>query len=396
MDKKCVVVGVTGGIAAFKACSLVSSLKKKGHDVHVIMTKAAQEFVTPLTFQSLSNNRVIVDMFSIDYEPEVHHISLAKKADVFVVAPASADFIAKSSHGIADDMLTTTFLAANCPKLVVPAMNTQMLENPITQDNLARLRHYGIHVMESGAGYLACGDNGKGRMPEAYQIEDALEEWMESDKFLAGQNVLVSAGGTREALDPVRFISNHSTGKMGYALARAARNAGANVTLVTTKTNLEVPYGVNAIEVVSAKDMADVILSKQDEMHAIIMAAAVADYTPVTVADEKMKKSDDDLSIALKRTTDILKALGENKKEGQKLIGFAMETQNLLENAQKKLVGKNADYIIANSLRDAGAGFGVDTNRVTIISKEAMEDLGLMSKDDTAQQILLHCLKEGN
>ncbi len=395
MDKKCIVVGVTGGIAAFKACSLVSSLKKKGHDVHVIMTKAAQEFVTPLTFQSLSNNRVIVDMFSIDYEPEVHHISLAKKADVFVVAPASADFIAKSSHGIADDMLTTTFLAANCPKLVVPAMNTQMLENPITQDNIARLQHFGIHVMDSEAGYLACGDNGKGRMPEAYQIEDALEEWMETDKFLAGKNVLISAGGTQEAIDPVRFISNHSTGKMGYALAKAARNAGATVTLVTGKTNLEASYGVRTIEAVSAKDMAETILAMQDKMDAIIMSAAVADYTPAEVADEKIKKADGNLGIALKRTTDILKELGNHKKDGQKLIGFAMETQNLLENARKKLDAKNADYIIANSLRDAGAGFGVDTNHVTIISKVGEKDLGLMSKEETARQILIHCLKEG-
>ena len=393
MEKKCVIVGVTGGIAAYKACALVSMLKKAGHDVHVLMTKSAQEFVTPLTFQTLSANRVITDMFSVDYEPDVHHVSLAKKADAFVVAPATADFIAKAANGIADDMLTTTFLAAYCPKLVVPAMNTHMLANPATQDNLRRLKKYGIHIMESDAGYLACGDVGKGRMPEPAEIADALSTLLYPDKFLAGKQVLITAGGTQEAIDPVRCITNHSTGRMGYALARAARNAGAAVTLVSGKTDLPAPYGVHMVPVVSAKDMADAVLSVSDGMDAIIMAAAVADYTPVKTADEKIKKEEGGLQIDLCRTTDILKELGRRKHEGQVLIGFAMETENLYANAQKKLVEKNADFIAANSLRDKGAGFGVDTNKVTILSKDHQEQLGLLSKDDTAEEILKYCLK---
>lgn len=393
MEKKCVIVGVTGGIAAYKACALVSMLKKAGHDVHVLMTKSAQEFVTPLTFQTLSANRVITDMFSVDYEPDVHHVSLAKKADAFVVAPATADFIAKAANGIADDMLTTTFLAAYCPKLVVPAMNTHMLANPATQDNLRRLKKYGIHIMESDAGYLACGDVGKGRMPEPAEIADALSALLYTDKFLAGKQVLITAGGTQEAIDPVRCITNHSTGRMGYALARAARNAGAAVTLVSGKTDLPAPYGVHMVPVISAKDMADAVLSVSDGMDAIIMAAAVADYTPVKTADEKIKKEEGGLQIDLCRTTDILKELGGRKHEGQVLIGFAMETENLYANAQKKLVEKNADFIAANSLRDKGAGFGVDTNKVTILSKDHQEQLGLLSKDDTAEEILKYCLK---
>ena len=393
MEKKCVIVGVTGGIAAYKACALVSMLKKAGHDVHVLMTKSAQEFVTPLTFQTLSANRVITDMFSVDYEPDVHHVSLAKKADAFVVAPATADFIAKAANGIADDMLTTTFLAAYCPKLVVPAMNTHMLANPATQDNLRRLKKYGIHIMESDAGYLACGDVGKGRMPEPAEIADALSALLYPDKFLAGKQVLITAGGTQEAIDPVRCITNHSTGRMGYALARAARNAGAAVTLVSGKTDLPAPYGVHMVPVVSAKDMADAVLSVSDGMDAIIMAAAVADYTPVKTADEKINKEEGGLQIDLCRTTDILKELGGRKHEGQVLIGFAMETENLYANAQKKLVEKNADFIAANSLRDKGAGFGVDTNKVTILSKDHQEQLGLLSKDDTAEEILKYCLK---
>ena len=393
MDKKCVIVGVTGGIAAYKACSLVSSLKKKGHDVHVLMSKGAEEFVTPLTMQTLSANRVVRDIFTLDGEVEVHHISLAERADAFVVAPASADFIAKAANGIADDMLTTTFLAATCPKLVVPAMNVHMLENPATQRNINQLREDGILVMESASGYLACGDVGKGRMPEAVEIEDALMEVMDDNKFLEGKKVLVSAGATMEAVDPVRYITNHSSGKMGFALARAARNAGAEVTLVTGNTVLSDPFDVNTIHVKSAKDMHDAILSRSDEMDAIIMAAAVADYTPKEIAEEKIKKNDGDLSIALKRTDDILLELGRKKKPGQVLIGFAMETENLLENATKKLEAKNADYIIANSLREKGAGFGVDTNVVTILSRVGEKNLGLLSKEETAEMILVNCLK---
>lgn len=393
MEKKCVIVGVTGGIAAFKACSLVSSLRKKGHEVHVLMTEGAQKFVTPLTFQTLSGTRVITDMFSVDYEPEVHHISLAEKADIFVVAPATADFIAKAANGIADDMLTTTFLAAECPKLVVPAMNTHMLENPATQRNIARLREDGIHVMESASGFLACGDTGKGRMPEPVQIEDALTEFMYDDRFLSGKKILVTAGPTKEAIDPVRYITNHSTGKMGYALARAARNAGAEVTLVSGDTDLAAPCDVKMVYVRSAAEMEKAVLSRSADMNAVIMAAAVADYTPRETATEKIKKSDGDLAVAVRRTADILLELGKGKKEGQVLIGFAMETQNLLENAEKKLKAKNADYIIANSIREKGAGFGGDTNIVTILSGKGKKELGLLSKDETAAEILQYCLK---
>lgn len=393
MDKKCVIVGVTGGIAAYKACALVSSLKKKGHDVHVLMSEGAEQFVTPLTFQTLSANRVVRDIFTLDGEVEVHHISLAERADAFVVAPASADFIAKAANGIADDMLTTTFLAATCPKLVVPAMNVHMLENPATQRNIQQLKEDGILVMESATGYLACGDTGKGRMPEAVEIEDALLAVMESDKFLDGKKVLVSAGATKEAIDPVRYITNHSSGKMGYALAKAARNAGAEVTLVAGDTALSDPFDVNTMHVQSAEDMYEAIVSRSDEMDVIIMAAAVADYTPKEIAAEKIKKSEGNLSIDLKRTDDILLSLGKKKKPGQVLIGFAMETENLLENATKKLQAKNADYIIANSLREKGAGFGGDTNIVTILSRDGEKNLGLLSKEETAEMILMNCLK---
>ncbi len=393
MEKKCIVVGVCGGIAAYKICSLVSSLKKRGHEVHVLMTKEAESFVGPLTFQTLSGQRVVLDMMSIDYEPDVHHISLARKADCFVIAPATANVIAKVAHGIADDMLTTTFLAADCEKLLVPAMNTYMLENPVTQDNIALCRKYGMHILESASGYLACGDTGKGRMPEASVILDAVESLLEKDRYLSGRNVLVTAGPTREDIDPVRYITNHSSGKMGYALARAARNAGAKVVLVTGCVNIEEPVNVEMVHVTSAAEMAQAVLERSQEQDAIIMAAAIADYTPKEKADQKLKKGDGELYIELERTTDILLELGKRKKEGQVLIGFAMETENLLANAAGKLAKKNADYIVANSIADAGAGFGVDTNVVTIISKEGEKSLGLLSKDETAEKILSYCLK---
>ncbi|MBR4445401.1 MAG: bifunctional phosphopantothenoylcysteine decarboxylase/phosphopantothenate--cysteine ligase CoaBC [Solobacterium sp.] len=394
-NKKNILVGVSGGIAAYKICTLVSSLKKDGHDVHVLMTKEAEEFVGPLTFQTLSGHPVIRNMFSLQDGAEVHHIALAAKADAFVIAPASANTIAKIAHGIADDMLTTTFLAATCPKLIVPAMNTHMLENPVTQDNIALCRKYGMYVMESASGYLACGDTGSGRMPEAHQIKDALESILESERYLAGKKVVVSAGPTQEAVDPVRYITNHSSGKMGYALARAARNAGAHVVLVSGKTALEAPFGIDMIHITSAQDMADAVLRESADADAVIMAAAVADYTPKETADHKLKKSDNDMYIELKRTTDILKMLGERKQPHQKLIGFAMETEDLLANAAGKLEKKNADFIVANSIAEAGAGFGVDTNRVTILSREEEKDLGLLSKDETAEKILEYCLKEG-
>ena len=394
MKNKCIVVGVTAGIAAYKICQLVSSLKKQGNEVHVIMTKEAEKFVTPLTFQTLSSQKVITDMFTVDYTPDVHHISLAKKADLFVVAPATANIIAKIAHGLADDMLTTTFLASTCPKLIVPAMNTNMLNNPITQDNIATCQKYGIHIMCSGAGYLACGDIGAGRLPEPEEIEDAIASIVEADRYLNGRHVVITAGATQEEIDPVRYITNHSTGKMGYALAKEARNAGARVTLISGKTNLPKPYGVDVVSVTSAANMAKSVIDNFEKADVLIMSAAVADYTPIEKAEQKIKKTDGDLSIALKRTQDILLTIGQKKREDQIVIGFAMETENLLENAAKKLQEKNANYIIANSIREPGAGFGVDTNIVKIISPTSVEDLGLLSKDETAKEILRHCLKK--
>ena len=394
MKNKCIVVGVTAGIAAYKICQLVSSLKKQGNEVHVIMTKEAEKFVTPLTFQTLSSQKVITDMFTVDYTPDVHHISLAKKADLFVVAPATANIIAKIAHGIADDMLTTTFLASTCPKMIVPAMNTNMLNNPITQDNIATCQKYGMHIMCSGAGYLACGDVGAGRLPEPEEIEDAIASLVETDRYLQGRHVVITAGATQEEIDPVRYITNHSTGKMGYALAKEARNAGAKVTLISGKTNLPQPYGVDVVNVISAADMRECVVNNFEKADDVIMSAAVADYMPIEKADHKIKKAEGDLSIALKRTQDILLTIGKKKREDQVVIGFAMETENLLENAAKKLQEKNANYIIANSIREPGAGFGVDTNIVKIISPTSVEDLGLLSKDDTAKEILRHCLKK--
>ena len=394
MKNKCIVVGVTAGIAAYKICQLVSSLKKQGNEVHVIMTKEAEKFVTPLTFQTLSSQKVITDMFTVDYTPDVHHISLAKKANLFVVAPATANIIAKIAHGIADDMLTTTFLASTCPKMIVPAMNTNMLNNPITQDNIATCQKYGMHIMCGGAGYLACGDVGAGRLPEPEEIEDAIASLVETDRYLQGRHVVITAGATQEEIDPVRYITNHSTGKMGYALAKEARNAGAKVTLISGKTNLPQPYGVDVVNVISAADMRECVVNNFEKADVVIMSAAVADYTPIEKADHKIKKAEGDLSIALKRTQDILLTIGKKKRENQVVIGFAMETENLLENAAKKLQEKNANYIIANSIREPGAGFGVDTNIVKIISPTSVEDLGLLSKDDTAKEILRHCLKK--
>jgi phosphopantothenoylcysteine decarboxylase/phosphopantothenate--cysteine ligase len=393
-ENKCIIVGITGGIAVYKICYLVSSLKKQGYDVHVLMSKEAQEFVTPLTFQTLSNNKVITDMFTIDYTPDVHHISLAKKADLFVIAPATANVIAKVANGIADDMLTTTFLASNCKKLIVPAMNTQMLMNPVTQDNIQKCKNYGMHIFESNSGYLACGDVGKGRLPEPDEIEDKIKEVFEEDKFLEGKHILVTAGPTSEAIDPVRMITNHSTGKMGYALARAARNMGAHVTLVSGTKQIEDIRDVEMVHVTSAKDMAEAVLSRQNDMDCMILAAAVADYTPVSVADNKIHKSEGEMSIPLKRTQDILKTLGENKKNGQILIGFSMETENMVERTKEKLVKKNCDYIVANNLKEKGAGFGTDTNIVTLISKDYEKEFGILSKYDTAVKILKTCLKE--
>lgn len=392
-EKKCIVIGVTGGIAVYKICSLVSSLKKQGYEVIVLMSEAAQKFVTPLTFQALSGSRVVTDMFSVDYEPDVHHISIAKKADVFVIAPASANTIAKVANGIADNMLTTTFLAAKCKKLIVPAMNTGMLENEITQENIAKCKKHGMYVLESNSGYLACGDTGKGRMPEAIEIEDKIKELLEEDQFLKGKKVLITAGPTQEALDPVRYLTNHSTGKMGYALAKMARNLGAEVTLVSGKTNLEPIRDVNMIQVTSAKEMAEAVFAYNKTSDVMILAAAVADFTPKEIADNKIHKTGEGMNLELVKTTDILETIGKEKREGQILIGFAMETEKLLESARKKLEKKNCDYIVANNLKEQGAGFAYDTNKVAIISKDDVKEYPLLSKQDAAREILNYCVR---
>lgn len=386
---KCIVVGVTGGIAAYKAAQLVSNLRKKNYEVHVIMTKNATEFITPLTFETLSNNRVSVDTFDRNFEYNVQHISLAKKADCFVIAPATANVIAKVVHGLADDMLTTTFMAAKCAKIICPAMNTGMLENPVTQNNLILAKQLGYTVLESGEGYLACGDSGKGRLADLDKIEEVIEASLQTDLFLKGKKVLISAGATQEAIDPVRFITNHSTGKMGYALAHQAQLHGAEVNLIAGKNvALKTPLGVNKITVGSANEMFNAIKENYQDQDIIIKAAAVADYTPIETAENKIKKKDGNMQLELKRTQDILAWLGAHKKENQFLCGFAMETENLIENATEKLVKKNADMIVANSLNEKGAGFGTDTNRVTLLTKASKEELSLLSKEEVAYAIL--------
>ena len=391
MSSKVIALGVSGGIAAYKAAALTSMLHKNGYEVHVLMTKNATEFVSPLTFETLSGNRVSVDTFDRNFEYNVQHVALAQKADLFVVAPATANVIAKFACGIADDMLTTTFLACRCQKLICPAMNTGMLENPATQQNIQTLRSRGMQFLDAADGLLACGDVGKGRLAEPEEIFDFIEQLL-SPKPLAGLKVLVTAGPTRESMDPVRFLSNHSTGKMGYALARQARNLGAEVTLVSGQVALVPVRGVRMVQVLSAADMAKAVKEAFPEQDITIKAAAVADYTFAVKSEEKLKKSDGELTLSLQRTEDILKSLGQMARPDQMLCGFAMETQNLLENARKKLEGKNADMIVANSLREAGAGFGTDTNRVTLITRDGTEPLELMEKEEVAREILARCL----
>lgn len=384
--KKHIVVGVTGGIAAFKTCQMVSDLAKK-HEVQVIMTKNATEFIQPLTFETLTGRKCLVDTFDRDFKFEVEHISVAKWADVFVVAPATANVMAKFAYGICDDMLTTTFLASKAPKVLAPAMNVNMYENPITQENMEKLRNLGMMLVEPEVGYLACGDTGKGKMADIRLIEEAIDMALHADKPLAGKKVVVSAGPTMESMDPVRYITNHSSGKMGYEVAEAARNLGAEVVLVSGKTALAKPYGIQVVPVTDAASMFEAVTGHGADADFVVMAAAVADYTPAVTADEKMKKKDDDLSIELKRTKDILKTLGERKSGLQVLCGFAMETQNLLENAQKKLVGKNADMIVANNLKVAGAGFAHDTNVATFILPETIVENQLQTKEDLSYEI---------
>ena len=389
-QKKHVILGITGGIAAYKAAQLTSNLKKKGYDVHVIMTANATQFITPLTLETLSGNRVSVDTFDRNFEYNVQHVSLAKLADVFVIAPASANIIAKAAWGLADDMLSTTLLASRCEKIICPAMNTGMLDNPATQANLQTLRQRGMRIVEAQEGLLACGDVGRGRMAEPEEIEDEIERVL-TPKILTGKKVLVSAGATQEALDPVRYLTNHSSGKMGYAIARAARNAGAQVVLVHGPTALKPIRDVQDIQIVSAAEMAQVILKEAPDCDLVIKAAAVADYTPARFSEQKIKKSGTDLSLPLQRTPDILKLLAENRTARQVLVGFAMETEDLLTQAQRKLHEKHVDLIVANDLRQPGAGFQGDTNCVTYVSKQGMETMPMMSKTAVAEDLIRRC-----
>lgn len=385
---KTILLGVTGGIAAYKSASLASRLVKSGAEVRVIMTEHATNFINPITFETLTGHKCITDTFDRNFEFQVEHVSLAKKADVIMVAPATANVIAKLAHGLADDMLTTTILASHAPKLIVPAMNTGMYENPVTQDNLNLCRKYGMKVIEPATGHLACGDDGKGKMPEPEILFEHILSCCACEKDMDGLKVLVTAGPTQEAVDPVRFLTNHSSGRMGYSIAKACMLRGAEVTLVTGPTALTPPLFVNVVPVISAKDMFNAVTSRSNDMDIIIKAAAVADYRPAEVSDQKVKKSDDALSLALERTDDILKYLGEHKKPGQFLCGFSMETENMLENSRKKLEKKYLDMITANNLKVPGAGFETTTNVITIITPDSVKELELMSKEDAAFRLL--------
>lgn len=385
---KTVVLGVTGGIAAYKIAGLASMLVKQHADVQVIMTENATNFITPTTFETLTGNKCLVDTFDRNFQFQVEHVALAKRADIFMIAPATANVIAKVAHGLADDMLTTTFLACKKPKYIVPAMNTQMYENPITQDNLDICRRYGMHVVEPASGYLACGDTGAGKMPEPELLMEYIMQELAFEKDMAGKKVLVTAGPTREAIDPVRYITNHSTGKMGYAIAQAAARRGAEVILVSGPVNLKAPLGVKLVPVTSAGEMFQAVTEASSSQDVIIKAAAVADYRPKYVGTEKTKKKDGDMNLEMERTDDILAWLGNHRQTGQVLCGFSMETENMLENSQAKLEKKHVDMIVANNLKTAGAGFGTDTNVVTIITKEGAEELAMMTKEQVAHQLL--------
>ncbi len=386
-NKKCVVLGVCGGIAAYKAAQLTSNLIKKGYDVEVIMTKNATEFIAPLTFEALTKHNVMVSTFDKVADRSVKHISIAQRCDVFAVVPASANVIAKVAHGIADDMLTTTFLAASCPKIICPAMNTGMYENVITQRNIGTLKELDMEIVEPQSGRLACGDSGKGRLCDLSLIEDAIEMAMIKNKPLKGRQVLISAGPTQEAIDPVRFISNHSTGKMGIALAWVAKALGADVTMIHGPIAQPIPYGVNAIKITSAKEMAEAFINRYEQADFIIKAAAVSDYRSEETKTDKIKKNEDTLDLKLIKNPDILRWLGEHKKPHQILCGFAMETQNLLENAQQKLNAKHCDLLVANHLKQQGAGFATDTNVVTILTQTNQIQLPCMNKRDVSVEI---------
>lgn len=384
---KTVILGVTGSIAAYKAANLASLLKKQHADVHVIMTENAKQFITPVTFETLTGNKCLTDTFDRNFQFEVEHVELAKRADLVLIAPATANIMAKLAHGLADDMLTTTVLACQCPKLIAPAMNTRMYENPVTQDNQELLRRYGWQVIEPESGHLACGDTGKGKFPDERLIVEHVLNEAALEKDMKGLHVLVTAGPTMEAIDPVRFLSNHSTGKMGYAIAAVCRRRGASVTLVSGRTNLSTPAGVEKVCVQSAQEMFEAVASRAAKQDMIIKAAAVADYRPASVSDQKVKKKDGDMSLVLEQTQDILAWLGEHRTKNQVLCGFAMETQDLVAQARAKLVRKHVDLIAANNVKVAGAGFGTDTNVVTLITEDGIRELELMSKEEVAVRL---------
>ena len=394
LEGKTVLLGVTGSIAAYKIAYLASALKKQQADVHVLMTRNATNFINPITFETLTGNKCLVDTFDRNFQFQVEHVSIAKKADVVMIAPASANVIGKLAHGIADDMLTTTIMACRCKKFISPAMNTNMFENPIVQDNLKTLEHYGYEVIDPAVGYLACGDTGAGKMPEPETLLNYILRECACEKDMKGLKVLVTAGPTQEAIDPVRYITNHSSGKMGYAIAKMSMLRGADVTLVSGRTALAPPPFVKVVPVVTARDMYEAVTSVGQEQDIIIKAAAVADYRPASVSDEKIKKKDDDMSIALERTDDILKYLGEHKPDGQFLCGFSMETENMIGNSRVKLTRKNLDMVAANNVKMAGAGFQGDTNVLTLITQDEEVSLPLMSKEDAAGKILDKILLE--
>ncbi|SFB76807.1 phosphopantothenoylcysteine decarboxylase / phosphopantothenate--cysteine ligase [Xylanibacter ruminicola] len=390
LNGKTIVLGVTGGIAAYKSANLASMLIKLHADVHVIMTQNATKFITPMTFETLTNNKCIVDTFDRNFSFDVKHVSLAKRGDLFVVAPCTANVIGKLAHGICDDMLTTTMLATRAPKLIAPAMNTGMWENPILQDNLTKLKGYGYHIIDPIIGRLACGDTGTGKMQAEEVIVEHILSFMAKEKDLAGKRYLITAGPTQEAIDPVRYITNHSSGKMGYAIAKMARLRGAHVTLVSGPVNIKPFCGVDVVPVKSAADMFEAVTSRSAEADVVIMCSAVADYTPAVYADQKVKKHDGELQIELKRTQDILGWLGEHKPANQTLVGFSMETENLIENSRTKLLKKHAQLICANSIAGGNTGFAVDTNKVTLISSQEVKELPLCSKEETADLIIDH------
>ena len=393
LKDKTILLGVTGSIAAYKIANLASMLVKQHATVHVIMTRNACHFITPMTFETLTGNKCIVDTFDRNFDFKVEHVSLAKLADVVLVAPATANVIGKIAGGICDDMLTTTVCATKAPCIIAPAMNTGMWENPIVQDNVEKLRRFGYGIVQPASGRLACGDVGNGKMPDEETLMWHIMTAVAREKDLKGRRVLISAGPTQESIDPVRYITNHSSGKMGYALAKMAQLRGADVTLVSGPVSLKACPGCNVVDVTTAEEMYEAVTGRQQEQDIIIMCSAEADYTPASYAEQKVKKADGDMSILLKRTKDILQYLGEHKREGQMLVGFSMETENLIENSRRKLEKKNADMICANSISRAGegegaTGFAVDTNKVTIITRDGMKELPLCSKEETADMIL--------